>query len=456
MSESSPIALVDNTSPTQPANDEQDSRPSARGTHSLSKKFTRESVREGLARRKYAKWRRYQFSDDANDAPLGRDASDASRHQSAGRARSLSRGRSREPTEDIDTERSNDRRTSPASLCSETMQLSEIDILYENQRGWWFFGIPLYSAKSLLNFDPSPWITRDFEDSPVNITNAQVPDPSWEWAWKIWYIDMSYDVDEEGWQYSFAFASRFSWHGSHPWFHSFVRRRRWLRERVKSSAIARQGTEDIVVDDDHSTSHASAIRGGGSNVSPGRASAGYLSRVTTRQESAEAALPPHQVRDILTLMDELRNATVDRERIDAIKQFIDQGGEELFHLPEQITEIMSIFIFQTSRGQLLDLLLEAINSIPKNPPDEETEKKRDSLISTVTAAEDYLSELEWWIDNRHVSSPERILFNDTAESPAGPSGMGHQHSQTDGSSAAFEIKGIPEAAHVGVDDRHIR
>jgi len=209
------------------------------------------------------------------------------------------------------------------------------------------------------------------------------------------------------------------------------------------------------MDDDHSTSHASAIRGGGSNVGRESASADYINRMATRQEDTEADLPPDRVRDILTLMNKLRNSTVDRERIDAIKQFIDEGGEELFHLPEQIPEIMSVFIFQTSRGQLLDLLLDAIDSIPRSPADEETKKKRDSFLSAVTAVEDYLNKLEWWIDNKDMPPPGRILFNDTAESPAGPSGIGHQHSRPDGFGAAFEIKGIPEEAHVGVDDRDI-
>ena len=99
--------------------------------------------------------------------------------------------------------------------------------------------------------------------------------------------------------------------------------------------------------------------------------------------------------------------------------------------------------------------MDAIDSIPQTPADEETKKRKDSLLRAVTAAEDYLSKLEWWIDNKDVPSPGRILFNDIAESPAGPSGIDHQHSRTDGFGAAFEIKGIPEEAHVGVDDRHI-
>lgn len=470
MSASSTIALVDNTSPTHAPNDGEGLRHSVGGFHPLSKKLTRESVREGLARRKYAKWRRDRFNDMESAHPPQR-ASSTSRHQSAERAGNYPRGRSREPIEQTGDECDNDRRMSPTSPGSETIQLSEIDILYENQRGWWFFGIPLYSANSLLNFDPSAWITGNFEDSPVNITNAQVPDPSWEWAWKTWYIDMSYDVDEEGWQYSLAFASRFAWHGTHPWFHSFVRRRRWLRERVKSRA-----REDVVVqihlpNDDSSTIHATSRRGGEASVGPENPPAGYLSRMANREEGADPAAD--EPGDILTLINRLRDSTVDRERIDAVKQFIDEGGEALFRLPEKVSpnatkspnlsitnflkipEIMSTFIFHTSRGQLLDLLLGVIDSITQSPADEETTKKRDSLLNAVTAAEDYLSELEWWIDNNDVPNRGQILFDDIAESSAGVSGIRHPRPRTDGFSATIEIKGIPEEAHIGMDDGDI-
>jgi hypothetical protein len=67
---------------------------------------------------------------------------------------------------------------------------AHIDVLYENQRGWFVFGIPLFSSKALWNFrvDPAPWVDSKFRPSAVNITNAQVPDPSWMWDWKSWYV----------------------------------------------------------------------------------------------------------------------------------------------------------------------------------------------------------------------------------------------------------------------------
>ncbi|CAH1759103.1 1667_t:CDS:10, partial [Entrophospora sp. SA101] len=57
------------------------------------------------------------------------------------------------------------------------------EVLYENQRGY----------------------------SPMDIYTFQLPDPTWEWVNKEWLIDMSGDVDQEGWEYSIAFNFN-RWH----------------------------------------------------------------------------------------------------------------------------------------------------------------------------------------------------------------------------------------------------
>ncbi|PWN22473.1 hypothetical protein BCV69DRAFT_276399 [Microstroma glucosiphilum] len=80
------------------------------------------------------------------------------------------------------------------------------DVLYENQRGLLFFGIPKFSARVLMQWDPAPWTDRKFQNSPYNIVNAQLPDTRWDWVYPEWLIDMSGDVDESGWQYSGSFG----------------------------------------------------------------------------------------------------------------------------------------------------------------------------------------------------------------------------------------------------------
>lgn len=82
----------------------------------------------------------------------------------------------------------------------------EFDVLYENQRGMLFFGIPKFSSKTLFQWDPAPWTNSRNKNSAYNVVNAQLPNPSWEWVHPEWMIDMSGDVDESGWQYSYNFG----------------------------------------------------------------------------------------------------------------------------------------------------------------------------------------------------------------------------------------------------------
>lgn len=104
-----------------------------------------------------------------------------------------------------------------------------VQVLVENQRGWFILGFPFFSSNVLMPTDPVPWTSgNNGSPSPGGIACYQLPDPSWKWTWPQWYVDMAYDVDDQGWSYSWRFGSD-TWHGSHVWFHSFVRRRRWIR-----------------------------------------------------------------------------------------------------------------------------------------------------------------------------------------------------------------------------------
>lgn len=223
---------------------------------------------------------------------------------------------------------------------------SQIDILYENQRGLFLFGIPKFSSNSLLQFDPSSWVGSDFKPSAVDITNAQVPDPSWEWAWRTWYVDMSRDVDEEGWEYSFWFGNSCAWHGTHPWFHSFVRRRRWLRKRVRRHTHHRKDTlaEGHALNSDYFTIHSQPRPRSSDDESSVRATQVFSPNKTDGARSPiddDDDQDEGEVRDITTLLRGLKRASIDREKIVLIQQFLDQAGDELYYLSENVSHILS-------------------------------------------------------------------------------------------------------------------
>lgn len=210
-------------------------------------------------------------------------------------------------------------------------------------------GIPLFSSKGLLNFDPPAWQSRHFAPSLVDILTAQLPDPSWAWAWRSWYVDMTSDVDEEGWTYSFSFSPAFSWHGTHIWFHSFVRRRRWLRKRVKVPHDNSREPSPHGLNSDYFTIHTAGRPLGGP---------GWTWQDADGDGREDSALPPDRIPDVPALMRALRTCRLDREKVAAVKAFLNDGGDEVVYLPERVPEVMDLMIFQASRRELLALLAE--------------------------------------------------------------------------------------------------
>ncbi|KAL4810392.1 hypothetical protein BDV18DRAFT_156758 [Aspergillus unguis] len=354
---------------------------------------------------------------------------------------------------------------------------SELDILYENQRGWFFFGIPLYSNQSLLNIDPAPWINASGKRSFVNITNAQIPDPSWEWAWKTWYVDMSGDVDDQGWQYAFSFSSSSSWHGSHPFWHSFVRRRRWVRLRVKRATErernrrSRTGIElGHTLNEDYFTIHSAVRRkrASGSETASRTTSLNLGRTLTEAQDEG-----PEEIRNIPALMYAIKAAIVDREKLDAVRKFVDDGGEELYYLNGKIPEIMARFVYQTSRWQLLTYLNDTIESLSEQQKSSGTEETKQEIdIQNLRRKHEYLSRAATTAES-HISCPEvlQVTSTDTeetqkrlsitpAEMPDLTTGNRRRDSLLSKVSGRYsfkpmdnggEIKGIPRDAEIGHD-----
>ncbi len=269
---------------------------------------------------------------------------------------------------------------------------SAIDILYENQRGGFLCGIPVFSRQALGNLDPSPWTNAAQKTSPTDINTAQVPDPSWEWVWPEWHVNHDEGVDEDGWEYSFMFSKYFSWHGP-TWYSSCVRRRAWTRKRVKrKSDIARSAAASAVglgdidsVTDPHllNPEYFTVVSAASARRSASRASSRPGSRISLavpsiagssrRRLSSDASSGsggddsdgsrylemPKEIRDADVLMCFLRAARIDREKIVAVDNFIENAGEDLVRLQDFMHEIMALFVFQASRRTLLTHLTKA-------------------------------------------------------------------------------------------------
>lgn len=269
-------------------------------------------------------------------------------------------------------------------------QEAAIDILYENERGGFLCGIALFSRQALGNLDPSPWTNYAHGTSPTDIHNAQLPDPTWEWAWPAWRVNHNDDgrEDEDGWEYSFMFSKWFSWHKP-TWYSSCVRRRAWSRKRVKrmstsamsaaASAIGLGQIDSVANPHLLNPEYFTVLPAAAARRSSSGASSRHDSRRASRLSQAAPSVGteggqrsvedgdddgslykmPKEIADADVLMNFLRVARIDREKIEAVDRFIEQAADDLVRLQDFMHEIMALFVFQASRRTLLTHLTKA-------------------------------------------------------------------------------------------------
>lgn len=295
---------------------------------------------------------------------------------------------------------------------------SAIDILWENERGCFLCGIALFSSAALGNLDPSPWTNKYNKSSPTNIRTAQVPDPLWEWAWPEWRINREEGVetDEFGWEYSFMFNGKFSWHGPR-WWNSFVRRRAWIRKRVKKKPQDVPSDPHMLHTDYFDITPARrssrSLSTGTAGSRPANSSASWQSRTSLDSRASGSRFSrggdedgPHRrpdIHDMDTLMRVLRAARIDREKIEAVENYLEHAEDGLEPLQHEMPHIMGIFVFQASRRLLLGRLTQVYDEMGRKQDEEKGEMdglraKREHLEAAIKQADEELKRLSYWSD----------------------------------------------------------
>jgi len=314
-----------------------------------------------------------------------------------------------------------------------------IDILYENERGGILCGLPLFSGAALGNLDPSAWTNFAHKPSPTDIHNAQVPDPSWQWAWPEWRInrDETIDTDADGWEYSFMFSKKFSWHGPR-WYNSFVRRRAWIRRRVRKG-FGYQANDPHLMNEDYfqvapkqkpdilahsqSMSRTSSVGDKVSLATLSRASNDRSrspstrgSRLSAFMGDADAAEEKPTILMVEELMLVLRMSRIDREKLDAVENYIKHSEDDL-QLDQHMHEIMSVFVFQASRKLLLTRLMQVYDGLAEkkgkdkavdedenvSQSDDEIRRKKLNLADAIKHADEEVRKLEYWSDIKSMA-----------------------------------------------------
>ncbi|RDW91378.1 hypothetical protein BP5796_02543 [Coleophoma crateriformis] len=345
----------------------------------------RDSLRKELTRRKYNK-----YQDRHLDDPVFQGTGELNTGEDDVQGTEA----------DDSTEEDRGRRRAEPESC--------IDILYENQRGLFLCGISYFSAKALGNLDPPEWTTIYGKPSFTNIYNHQVPDPTWEWQWQDWRINHDDGVDEDGWEYSFAFAKQFSWHLP-GCLNNFVRRRAWIRKRVKKG-LGYKVQESHRLNEDYFTIHSMQMRTHSRHSST--RDGGSLVRLNADQSDLEA-MEKRDITDIPTLLKALRAARIDREKMEVVENFIQNGGDELYYLREHMHEIMGQFIFQASRKLFLASLIKMLDQVSaresRELKDESDDKNSNqdrqlrNLQGAIKAADDEVKRLEFWSDVKEMA-----------------------------------------------------
>jgi hypothetical protein len=353
----------------------------------LRKHNTPHVLREEIARRKYGKFKDHRH-DPETDGAQTEGESEVDAEHTAGTEEERGRKPVKKPEDD-----------------------PVIDILYENQRGGFLCGMALFSSRALGNLDPAPWTNSANKTSATNITNAQVPDPSWEWIWKEWKVNHTDEVDEDGWEYSFMFAKTFSWHGP-TWWNSFVRRRAWIRKRAKRHSGGYKANQAHMLNSDYFTIYPVVDRSRSpASTEPESMTNRYSVTSLARREMEEDSVM-EDITNIDALMRALKGARIDREKMEAVESFIEHGGDDLYYLQHHMHEIMRMFIFQASRRMLLSHLLKVSNeasdqrqhSIAEGESMGETQQRRlTNLEAAVSHADEEVKRLEYWSDVKDMA-----------------------------------------------------
>ncbi|KXJ92078.1 hypothetical protein Micbo1qcDRAFT_162183 [Microdochium bolleyi] len=298
--------------------------------------------------------------------------------------------------------------------------------------------MPLFSAAALGNLDPPAWTNFAHKPSPTDIHNAQVPDPSWQWAWPEWRInrDDTIELDADGWEYSFMFSKKFSWHGPR-WYNSFVRRRAWIRRRVKKG-LGYQANDPHLMNEDYfqvapkqkpdvlarsrSLSRTSSVGDKLSLATLPRASGDHSRSPSTRGSRRSAFLGEdvleqkpdiHQVEDLMLV---LRVSRIDREKLEAVENYI-KNSEDGLQLENHMHEIMSVFVFQASRKLLLTRLMQVYDELSEGKGkekagqgdegqqqgDDEVQRKKTNLAYAIKHADEEVRKLEYWSDIKSMA-----------------------------------------------------
>lgn len=207
-------------------------------------------------------------------------------------------------------------------------------------------------------------------------------------------------MDEDGWEYAFAFSKKFSWHRAR-WWNSFVRRRAWTRKRAKRQTDE-ISTDPHMLNADYFTVCSTSARNHRSRDS-------VASSRHTRSVSQSSAVDDEEelpdIENIEDLMRILRQSRIDREKLEAAENYLEHAVD-LSQLQKEMHEIMSIFVFQASRRILLSRLMHMYDESTAQLKKEETPElkaRNEAIKDAAKHADEEVRKLAYWSDVKQMA-----------------------------------------------------
>ncbi|KAK5632242.1 hypothetical protein RRF57_007956 [Xylaria bambusicola] len=115
------------------------------------------------------------------------------------------------------------------------------------------------------------------------------------------------------------------------------------------------------------------------------------------EERSPASLEIKTTEDLMAILGQLR---IDRERLEAVENYIENCTDDLLHLQDYMHEIMSMFVFQTSRKTLLTRLTQLHDDETSKTKKGKSAKtpKAENLAAAIKHADEEVRKLEYWSD----------------------------------------------------------
>lgn len=201
-----------------------------------------------------------------------------------------------------------------------------------------------------------------------------------------------------------------------------MRRRAWIRKRAKRQNPETDSSGNVLnsnyFDVRPASSRSKHRRSTGSLVSSRDLSRSSITKSFIKEVQEEKA--ELEIEDIETLLSVLRTSRIDREKREAVDNYLEHAID-LSALQDEMHEIMAILVFQASRKQLLAHLMRQFDQVVRRLAedakgnDKKLLQRKEALEAAVQHADEEVSRLAYWSDIKKMAESGHLRLSHNEE-----------------------------------------